>query len=153
MRCPKCSSTDTKVLETRAGKESASIRRRRECIDCGHRFSTIEEILREDAMVVKRDGRRESFDRRKIITGIRKATEKRPLEFEQIELLVSEVLKRLENEYDVEFPSRAIAEAILVRLQRIDEIAWLRFASFYEDYRDAKDFTRGIVDMGREKSE
>lgn len=153
MRCPKCSSTDTKVLETRAGKESASIRRRRECIACGHRFSTIEEILREDAMVVKRDGRRESFDRRKIITGIRKATEKRPLEFEQIELLVSEVMKRLENEYDVEFPSRAIAEAILVRLQRIDEIAWLRFASFYEDYSDAEDFSRGIADMGREQSE
>ncbi len=100
-------------------------------------------------MVVKRDGRRESFDRGKIISGIRKATEKRPLEFEQIELLVSEVMKRLENEYDVEFPSRAIAEAILVRLQRIDEIAWLRFASFYEEYRDADDFARGITDLER----
>jgi len=153
MRCPKCSSTDTKVLETRTGKASASIRRRRECIECGHRFSTIEEILREDAMVVKRDGRRESFDRGKIIAGIRKATEKRPLEFEQIELLVSEVMKRLENEYDVEFPSRAIAEAILVRLQRIDEIAWLRFASFYEEYRDASDFARGITELERGNSE
>ena len=153
MRCPKCSSTDTKVLETRTGKASASIRRRRECIECAHRFSTIEEILREDAMVVKRDGRRESFDRGKIIGGIRKATEKRPLEFEQIELLVSEVMKRLENEYDVEFPSRAIAEAILVRLQRIDEIAWLRFASFYEEYRDASDFARGITELERGNSE
>ncbi len=104
-------------------------------------------------MVVKRDGRRESFDRGKIIAGIRKATEKRPLEFEQIELLVSEVMKRLENEYDVEFPSRAIAEAILVRLQRIDEIAWLRFASFYEEYRDASDFARGITELERGNSE
>ena len=149
MRCPKCSSTETKVLETRTGKGSASIRRRRQCIECSHRFSTIEEILREDAVVMKRDGRRESFDRRKIIAGIRKATEKRPLEFEQIELLVSEVMKLLENEYEVEFPSRAIAEAILARLQRIDEIAWLRFASFYDDYRDADDFTRGITDLGQ----
>ena len=149
MRCPKCSSTETKVLETRTGKGSASIRRRRQCIKCNHRFSTIEEILREDAVVVKRDGRRESFDRRKMIGGIRKATEKRPLEFEQIELLVSEVMKLLENEYEVEFPSRAIAEAILARLQRIDEIAWLRFASFYDDYRDADDFTRGITDLGQ----
>ena len=147
MRCPKCSSTETKVLETRAGKGSSSIRRRRQCIACEHRFSTIEEILREDAMVVKKDGRREGFDRAKIVAGIRKATEKRPLEFEQIDLLVSEVMKRLENEYDVEFPSRAIAEAILVRLQRIDEIAWLRFASFYEEYRDADDFARGINEL------
>ena len=153
MRCPKCSSTETKVLETRTGKGAASIRRRRQCIECEHRFSTIEEILREDAMVVKRDGRRESFDRGKIIAGIRKATEKRPLEFEQIELLVSEVMKLLENEYDVEFPSRAIAEAILARLQRIDEISWLRFASFYEEYRDADDFARGITELEQGKRE
>ncbi|MFP6902002.1 MAG: transcriptional regulator NrdR [Opitutales bacterium] len=147
MRCPKCSSTETKVLETRAGKGSASIRRRRQCSRCEHRFSTVEEILRDDAVVVKRDGRRESFDRGKLIGGIRKASEKRPLEFEQIELLVSEVMKRLENEYDVEFPSRAIAEAILARLKRIDEIAWLRFASFYQEYRDADDFTRVINEL------
>ena len=153
MRCRKCSSTETKVLETRTAKDSRSIRRRRECIECNHRFTTIEEILREDAIVVKRDGRRESFDRSKIISGIRKATEKRPLEFEQIELLVSEVMKSLENEYDVEFPSRAIGEAILTKLQPIDEIAWLRFASFHEDYRDAEEFTRGITDLGQSNRE
>ena len=147
MRCPKCSSTETKVLETRAGKGSASIRRRRQCGKCEHRFSTVEEILKDDAVVVKRDGRRESFDRGKLIAGVRKASEKRPLEFEQIELLVSEVMKLLENEYDVEFPSLAIAEAILARLKRIDEIAWLRFASFYQEYRDADDFARIINEL------
>ena len=153
MRCPKCSSTETKVLDTRAGKGSASIRRRRQCSQCEHRFSTVEEILREDAVVVKRDGRRESFDRAKLLAGIRKASEKRTLEFEQIELLVSEVMKRLENEYDVEFPSLAIAEAILNRLKRIDEIAWFRFASFYQEYRDADDFVRIINGLEQENRE
>ncbi len=153
MRCPKCSSTETKVLDTRAGKGSASIRRRRQCSLCEHRFSTVEEILREDAVVVKRDGRRESFERGKLLSGIRKASEKRPLEFEQIELLVSEVMKRLENEYDVEFPSLAIAEAILARLKRIDEIAWFRFASFYQKYRDADDFVRIINGLEQENRE
>ena len=99
--CPKCSSDDLKVLDTRAGKV-ASTRRRRECQNCGHRFSTIEEILREDLVVVKRDGRRESFDRTKLAMGLRRAIAKRPIDAEQINALLSQTLRQIENEFDGE---------------------------------------------------
>ena len=112
MLCPKCSSDDLKVLETRAGKV-ASTRRRRVCLGCGHRFSTIEEVLHEDLAVVKRDGRRESFDRTKLAMGLRRAIAKRPIDAEQINALLSETLRRIENEFDNEVPSRAIADAIM----------------------------------------
>src|SRR5210317_1494090 len=105
MLCPKCSSDDLKVLETRAGKV-ASTRRRRECLSCNHRFSTIEEVLREDLVVVKRDGRRECFDRTKLAMGLRRSISKRPIDAEQINGLLSETLRRIENEFDSEVPSR-----------------------------------------------
>ena len=102
MRCPKCSSDDLKVLETRPGKV-ASTRRRRECLECGHRFSTIEEVLHEDLAVVKRDGRRESFDRTKLAMGLRRAIAKRPIDAEQINALLSETLRRIENEFEARY--------------------------------------------------
>jgi transcriptional repressor NrdR len=146
MRCPKCSSEDSKVLDTRAGK-AASIRRRRECLSCEHRFSTIEEVLREDLAVIKRDGRKESFDRHKMAKGLQRAISKRSIDAEQINALLSETLRRIENEYDNEVPSRAIADAIISRLRNVDEIAWLRFASFYEDFRGLSRFAREIVNL------
>ena len=147
MHCPKCSSDDLKVLDTRAGK-IASTRRRRECQNCGHRISTIEEILREDLVVVKRDGRRESFDRTKLAMGLRRAIAKRPIDAEQINGLLSETLRRIENEFDSEVPSLVIAEAIMQRLRKVDGIAWLRYASFYEDFRDLSRFAVEIVNLG-----
>jgi transcriptional repressor NrdR len=117
MHCPKCSSDDLKVLDTRAGKV-ASTRRRRECQNCGYRFSTIEEILREDLVVVKRDGRRESFDRTKLAMGLRRAIAKRPIDAEQINGLLSKTLRHVESEFDGEVPSRAIADAIMLRLTK-----------------------------------
>ena len=146
MLCPKCSSDELKVLETRAGKV-ASTRRRRECLNCNHRFSTIEEVLREDLVVMKRDGRRESFDRTKLAMGLRRAIAKRPIDAEQINALLSETLRRIENEYDNEVPSRVIAEAIMQRLRKVDEISWLRYASFYEDFRELSRFAAEIVNL------
>ena len=147
MRCPKCSSDELKVLETRAGS-SASTRRRRECLKCNHRFSTMEEVLREDLVVVKRDGRRESFDRTKLAMGLRRAIAKRPIDAEQINGLLSDTLRRIENEFDSEVPSRAIAEAIMHRLHKVDGIAWLRYASFYEDFMELSRFAEEIMNLG-----
>ena len=147
MLCPKCSSDELKVLETRADKV-ASTRRRRECLSCNHRFSTIEEVLREDLVVVKRDGRRECFDRTKLAMGLRRSIAKRPIDAEQINGLLSETLRRIENEFDSEVPSRVIAEAIMQRLRKVDSIAWLRYASFYEDFRDLSQFAVEIVNLG-----
>ena len=147
MLCPKCSSDDLKVLETRAGKV-ASTRRRRECLECGHRFSTIEEVLREDLVVVKRDGRRESFDRTKLAMSLRRAISKRPIDAEQVNALLSETLRRMENEFDSEVPSRAIADAIMLRLRKVDSIAWLRYASFYEDFMELSRFAEEILNLG-----
>ncbi|MBT7649777.1 MAG: transcriptional repressor NrdR [Opitutae bacterium] len=149
MHCPKCSSDDLKVLDTRAGK-IASTRRRRECQGCGHRFSTIEEILREDLVVVKRDGRRESFDRTKLAMGLRRAIAKRPIDAEQINGLLSKTLRQIENEFDGEVPSRAIADAIMLRLKSVDGVAWLRYASFYEDFMGISRFVEELVNLGGE---
>jgi transcriptional repressor NrdR len=147
MHCPKCSSDDLKVLDTRAGKV-ASTRRRRECQGCGYRFSTIEEILREDLVVVKRDGRRESFDRTKLATSLRRAISKRPIDAEQINGLLSQILRQIENEFDSEVPSRAIADAIMLRLQNVDGVAWLRYASFYEDFMGISRLVEELVNLG-----
>ncbi len=153
MLCPKCSADDLKVLETRAGKV-ASTRRRRECLACGHRFSTIEEVLREDLAVVKRDGRRESFDRTKLAMGLRRAIAKRPIDAEQVNGLLSETLRRIENEFDSEVPSRAIADAIMLRLRKVDSIAWLRYVSFYEDFVELSRFAEEILNLdGGEKGD
>lgn len=144
MHCPKCGHEDTKVLDTRIGKGNLSIRRRRQCLDCSHRFTTVEEILREGLYVVKRDGAREEFDRTKLATGIRKATEKRPVQTEQIELMMAELIDVLEREYDTEIPSKAIGEAVMARLRELDSIAYVRYASVYKDFRDISEFAEEI---------
>ncbi|MEM8549833.1 MAG: transcriptional regulator NrdR [Verrucomicrobiota bacterium] len=146
MYCPKCSHKDTKVLDTRIGKGKLSIRRRRECLNpaCRHRFTTVEEILREGLVVIKRDGRREEFDRDKLFSGIRKAVEKRPVQTEQIEMLVAEVIDALEGEFDNEIPTKAIGEQVMNRLKHIDSIAYVRYASVYKDFRDIEEFAKEI---------
>ena len=136
MNCPKCGHEDSKVLDTRTGRENRSIRRRRQCLNCGHRFTTLEEIVREGFLVIKKDGRREEFDHAKNLNSLRKATEKRPIEAERLELLVTEVTDALEKEYDVEVPSRAVGELIMARLKQIDQIAYVRFACVYKDFKD-----------------
>jgi transcriptional repressor NrdR len=147
MKCPRCSSTDIKVIDSRVAKEGNSIRRRRECLNCGHRFNTVEEILHEGLMVLKSDGRSEEFDRTKIFNGIRKATEKLPVDIEQINLLVNDVIDELMNEYDYEIPSRAIGENIMFRLKKIDQIAYVRFACVYKDFRDINELMQDISNL------
>lgn len=136
MRCPKCGFPDTKVLDTRLSKNNASIRRRRECLDCEYRFSTVEEVLRENLRVIKVDGSREDFDRNKILNGIRKATDGRPVEMERIDMMVTEIIDRLEKQFPTEIPSRAIGEEVMNQLRHIDELAYVRFAIAYKNIRD-----------------
>ena len=144
MFCPRCNHEDTKVLETRLGKGNHSIRRRRECLACAHRFSTIEEIVREGLAVVKRNGAREEFDMGKIAAGIRKATDKRPIEVERINLLISEVVEGLQAKFEDEVPSSAIGEEIMAKLQGVDQIAYVRYASVYREFRDIVDLAYAI---------
>lgn len=144
MRCPKCISIETKVLDTRIGKNESSIRRRRECLNCSYRFTTIEEVLRADLQVIKRDGRREDFERAKMLNGLKKAVEKRPIDVLQIEMLVADVLASLEREYDHEVPSQAIGEHIMQRLKHLDQIAYVRYASVYKDFRDLSELADEI---------
>ncbi|MCX6920950.1 MAG: transcriptional regulator NrdR [Verrucomicrobia bacterium] len=147
MFCPRCNHEDTKVLETRLGKGNHSIRRRRECLACAHRFSTIEEIVREGLAVVKRNGAREEFDMGKIAAGIRKATDKRPIEVERINLLISEVVEGLQAKFEDEVPSSAIGEEIMAKLQGVDQIAYVRYASVYREFRDIEELAKAIEQL------
>ena len=147
MKCPRCSSTDIKVIDSRVAKEGNSIRRRRECITCSHRFNTVEEIMHEGLMVLKSDGRSEEFDRTKIFNGIRKSTEKLPVDIEQINLLVNDVIDDLMESYDYEIPSRSIGENIMFRLKKIDQIAYVRFACVYKDFRDINELMQDISNL------
>ncbi len=147
MHCPRCQHQDTKVIDTRLLKGNHAIRRRRECLGCEHRFTTVEEILREGLVVVKRDGSREDFDLAKIAAGIRKATDKRPVETERIDLLISEVIEDINTRFEDEVPSKLIGEIIMQRLQSVDQIAYVRFASVYRDFRDIDELARVIEQL------
>lgn len=144
MRCPKCTSIEDKVIDSRISKEGSSIRRRRECLECGHRYSTTEFIVREGLVVIKRDGRREDFDREKLIRSARAACQKRPVDAEQISMLIEDVIDALEANYDSDIPSRAIGDAVMQRLRKIDEVAYVRFASVYKEFRDVSEFMHEI---------
>jgi len=144
MQCPKCGTKDTRVIDSRVSSSGLSIRRRRSCQSCGYRFSTTEEVVSEDMFVIKNDGRREPFDRNKLLSGIQRAIEKRPVDGEQIEMLVADVLTDLENEFDTEIPSRAIGERVMTRLKAIDQIAYVRFASVYKQFRDIDELAKEI---------
>jgi transcriptional repressor NrdR len=150
MRCPKCAAQDDKVVESRSSRDGSSIRRRRECLACGARFTTYEEILHENLRVQKRDGQYEEFDRRKLLAGIEKACEKRPVSAEQIESLAEQVVTELENEFGREVPSREIGERVMKHLRELDEVAYVRFASVYRQFRDAEQFIEEIKQLGKQ---
>ncbi len=150
MRCPKCASTLDKVVDSRISKDGSSIRRRRECIDCGHRYSTSEQILRENLYVIKRDGRRENFDKVKIVNSLRRACQKRPVDAEQINILVEDMIDQLENEFGMEIPSTAVGDKVLENLKNIDPIAYIRFASVYKDFRNLEEFLDEIGALSKQ---
>ena len=147
MKCPSCSHPDDKVLESRPAREGAAVRRRRECLQCGARFTTYEEILRDELMVTKRDGRMEEFSRQKLIDGIVRACRKRPVSMEQMEALVDAVIERIEKTYEREVPSQIIGEWVMLGLQAIDEVAFIRFASVYRRFTDVQQFLSEIRQM------
>lgn len=140
MRCPFCNSTDGKVVDSRSSKEGDAIRRRRECLNCGRRFTTYERIEEIAQMVVKKDGRRESFDRWKMKSGILKAVEKRPVSLDQVDGMIDEVERELFNSTEHEVTTNALGEAIMDKLKRLDEVAYVRFASVYRQFKDINEF-------------
>src|ERR1043166_3876128 len=129
MRCPKCGCQDDKVIDSRASREGATIRRRRECLGCGYRFTTYEEIERGGLVVTKRDGRREEFSTEKLLSGLRKACQKRPISPKVIEDLVERITNEVTDKYEREVPAEAIGKLVMEGLRQIDEVAYVRFRS------------------------
>lgn len=144
MRCPFCDNEDTKVIDSRPAEDGRSIRRRRECEKCGKRFTTYEKIETSILMVVKKDGSRQAFDRDKILSGIAKACEKRPVSMAQMEAVVNEIERGLNNRLEREVSSAYIGEMVMEQLKKLDEVAYVRFASVYRQFTDVKTFIREI---------
>ena len=144
MKCPKCGNDDDKVLDSRAAKDGAAIRRRRECLKCGCRFTTHEEIDRDELFVVKRDGRREPFNREKLEKSIRIACQKRPIAEAKVRDLIASVVGSLEGE---EVETEKIGQLVMERLHDLDEVAYIRFASVYRRFTDVNQFLSAITEM------
>ncbi|NLK43082.1 MAG: transcriptional repressor NrdR [Tissierellia bacterium] len=140
MRCPFCSFHESKVVDSRSTEEGQAIRRRRECISCGKRFTTYEKIEEIPLMVIKKDGNRQTFDRNKILNGIIKACEKRPVSMEKIERMVDEIEKSLYNFMEKEVTSNYIGEKVMNKLKDVDDVAYVRFASVYRQFKDINSF-------------
>ena len=150
MKCRYCSSTESKVVDSRPTEDGTSIRRRRECINCGKRFTTYEKIEEIPIMVIKKDGTRAPFDSEKILSGVRKACEKRPVSTADMELLVDNVVREVFNSLEQEVKSEAIGEMVMSRLKDLDEVAYVRFACVYHQFRDLQTF---VDELGRLISE
>ena len=149
MRCPFCKRDDSKVLDSRESAEGTVTRRRRECLGCRKRFTTYERVEELAPLVVKKDGRREPFDRDKLLAGLQKAVEKRPVSMDQLETLVAEVEVRLQERGEKEVPSSAIGEEVMRKLRTLDQVAYVRFASVYRSFRDIEEFMdelKGLLD-------
>lgn len=151
MRCPFCGSEDTKVVDSRSYLEGNSIKRRRECITCQRRFSTFERVEEVPLYVVKKDQRRVLFDREKLMRGLTFATVKRDVSREELEKIVYEIEKAIQNTLKNEITSRELGELILDKLKSMDEVAYVRFASVYKEFGDVKSFVELIEDMEKEK--
>jgi|SRR5439155_23941866 len=144
MRCPKCNRIEDKVIDSRGSREGATIRRRRECLSCGHRFTTYEEIERGNLMVLKRDGRHEELSKEKLLAGIKKACQKRPVTPEQIEEVAERIVAGLNSEHDREVPAAAVGERVMAELRMLDPVAYVRFASVYRRFDDAGEFVDAV---------
>jgi transcriptional repressor NrdR len=147
MRCPKCANQDDKVIDSRASREGSTIRRRRQCLKCQHRFTTYEEIEREGLVVVKRDGRREEFSKDKLLSGLKKACQKRPISPKVIADLVEQIVDQISDKYDREVPGMAIGERVMEALRKIDPVAYVRFASVYRRFEEATEFVQEVKNL------
>ncbi|MGH9710304.1 MAG: transcriptional regulator NrdR [Candidatus Acidiferrales bacterium] len=152
MRCPFCSHLDDKVVDSREGRAGDLIRRRRECLKCGKRFTTYERIDEIPYMVIKKDGRREKFDRHKILQGLLRACEKRPVPTAKLEALVDDAERFVNEANDRERTTSEIGEQLMSRLKKLDKVAYVRFASVYLDFKDVKEFMSELKNLLKERS-
>ncbi len=146
MRCPSCGSLDTQVKDSRPTEDSAAIRRRRVCLSCNFRFTTFERVQLRELTVIKRNGRRVPFDRDKLMRSVQIALRKRPVDPERIEQEVSKIVRELESQGENEISSEVIGETIMEHLRQLDDIAYVRFASVYRNFREAKDFGQALAE-------
>ena len=144
MRCPYCENPDTKVIDSRPTEEGHAIRRRRGCEQCGKRFTTYEKVEETIIMIIKKDGRREAFDRNKVMSGIVKACEKRPVPVAEMERIVNEIERGLNNMMEKEIESNFVGELVMEKLKELDEVAYVRFASIYREFKDVNTFMSEI---------
>jgi|SRR5690625_25415 len=147
MKCPYCSYMESKVVDSRPTDEGQAIRRRRECMECGKRFTTYEKIEEIPMMVVKKDGNRESYDRNKLLNGIIKSCEKRPVSMKEIEGLVEDIEKTLSNSLEREVTSVEIGEMVMDKLKDLDQVAYVRFASVYRQFKDVNSFMEELKNI------
>ena len=147
MRCPFCGNADTQVKDSRPAEDNVAIRRRRFCPSCGGRFTTYERVQLRDLVVLKSNGRREAFDRDKLARSVRIAMQKRPIESERIDQVISGIVRRLESMGDTDIPSKVIGEIVMDTLARIDTVAYVRFASVYKNFQAADDFDRFVSEL------
>lgn len=152
MKCPFCAQVDDKVIDSREGRAGDLIRRRRECLRCGRRFTTYERIDEIPYMVIKKDGRREKFDRQKLLQGLLKACEKRPVATAKLEALVDEVEQFVHDAAERERTTTEIGELLMTRLRKLDKVAYVRFASVYLDFKDVKEFMAELKGLLRERA-
>ncbi len=152
MKCPFCGYKEDKVVDSRATAEESAVRRRRECLKCGKRFTTYEYVEEVSLLVIKKDGRREPFDRKKILAGIIRACEKRPVSVEKMEGVVVQVERAVQRKSDREVPSNRIGELVMEKLKAIDDVAYVRFASVYRQFKDVGQFMLELKDiLGKDK--
>ena len=152
MKCPFCGDVEDKVVDSREGREGLVVRRRRECLNCSRRFTSYERIDEIPFMVVKRDGRREPFDRNKVLAGLRRACEKRPISPSELEGVADEVEQLLQEAADREIPTETIGQRVIDRLRDLDKVAYVRFASVYRKFEDVDQFMKvlkGLLDQRR----
>ena len=151
MKCPFCGYLDSKVVDSRPAEDGTSIRRRRECLECRKRFTTFEIMESLPVVVIKRDGSRQSFDRSKLLNGMIRACEKRPVSFDTLEKIAEEIEQTLQNDMDREVPSTRIGEMVMDRLKGVDEVAYVRFASVYRQFKDISTFMAELSKLLEEK--
>ena len=151
MRCPRCSGLEDKVTQSRISRDGSSIRRRRECENCGYRFTTYEKVEEFFPLVIKKDGRREAFNPDKIISGMITACEKRPVSIEDIETIKDTITQDIQSKWDREVPTSYIGEKIMEELHRLDPVAYVRFASVYREFKDVSEFMDEIKGLDKDK--
>lgn len=153
MKCPYCSSVDNKVIDSRMTKEGDTVRRRRECLGCERRFTTYERVEQPPIVLIKKDGRRESFSRNKVLSGLQKACEKRDISINILEQFVDELERELQETGEKEIPSTVVGERVMNKLHELDDVAYVRFASVYREFKDINDFMSELKDLFATRAE